>query len=167
MSADDSPTEDLVINTAALEPLFAPWEEPNKHRVRASTPGQPPEIKTYRRSSPVRIVNPLREAVKEWRDLGYPGASETTQQLLKHWFERPHRLPDGNGGDIEFRYYFCQREAIETFIYLIEVRQIRTLSGMLADFGGPTGELEASGINPEDELWARYAFKLATGTGKT
>lgn len=167
MSADDAAAEELVINTAALEPLFAPWEEPNKHRVRASTPGQPPEIKTYRRPSPVRLVNPLREAVKEWRDLGYPGASATTQQLLAHWFERPHRLSDGNGGDIEFRYYFCQREAIETFIYLIEVRQIRTLSGMLADFGGPTGELEASGINPEDELWARYAFKLATGAGKT
>ena len=38
---------------------------------------------------------------------------------------------------------------------------------MLAEFGGPTGELEASGINPEDEFWPRYAFKLATGAGKT
>lgn len=167
MSMQAPSTNDLVINTAALEPLFAPWEEPNKHRVRAATAGEPPEIKSYRRPSPVKLVNPLRIAVKEWRDLGYPGASGTTQQLLRHWFERPHRLPDGRGGEIEFRYYFCQREAIETFIYLFEVRQIRTLSGMLADFGGPTGELEASGINPEDELWARYAFKLATGAGKT
>ena len=167
MSGATSSADELVINTAALEPLFAPWEEPNKHRVRSSTPGQPPEIKTYRRRSPVRLVNPLREAVKEWRDLGYPGASGTTQDLLSHWFQRPHRMPDGNGGEIEFRYYFCQREAIETFVYLLEVRQIRTLSGLLADFGGPTGELEASGINPEDELWARHAFKLATGAGKT
>ena len=167
MSAESPSPEELVINTAALEPLFAPWEEPDKHRVRAATAGQPPEIKTYRRRSPIRLVNSLREAVKEWRDLGYPGASGTTQQLLGYWFERSHRLADGNGGAIEFRYYFCQREAIETFIYLIEVRQIRTLSGMLADFGGATGELEASGINPEDELWGRYAFKLATGAGKT
>src|SRR5438477_12723653 len=68
---------------------------------------------------------------------------------------------------MEFRYYFCQREAVETFIYLIEVRQLCTLSSMLAEFGGPTGELEASGINPEDEFWPRYAFKLATGAGKT
>ena len=167
MSVGSPSPEELVINTAALEPLFAPWEEPDKHRVRAATAGQPPEIKTYRRRSPVRLVNSLREAVKEWRDLGYPGASGTTQQLLGYWFERSHRLAGGNGGEIEFRYYFCQREAIETFIYLIEVRQVRTLSGMLADFGGPTGELEASGINPEDELWGRYAFKLATGAGKT
>jgi type III restriction enzyme len=70
----------------------------------------------------------MREAIKEWRDLGYPGASGTTQQLLSYWFERPHRLADGNGGEIDFRYYFCQREAIETFIYLIEVRQVRTLA---------------------------------------
>src|SRR5216683_2527220 len=136
MSGDASSTDELVINTAALEPLFAPWEEPNKHRVRASAPGQPPEIKMYRRRSPIRLVNPLREAVKEWRDLGYPGASETTQQLLGHWFERPHRTSDGAGGDAEFRYYFCQREAIETFIHLIEVRQIRTQSGLIAEFGG-------------------------------
>jgi len=95
MSDPASAPEEIVINTAALEPLFAPWEEPNKHRVRAAVAGQPPEIKTYRRRSPIRLVNPLREAVKEWRDLGYPGASETTQQLLSFWFDRPHRLPDG------------------------------------------------------------------------
>lgn len=164
--SESAATDDLVINTAALEPLFAPWEEPDKHRVRAEA-GQPPEIKTYRRASPIRMVNPLRATVKEWRDLNYPGASDTTQQLLAYWFERPHRLPDGSGGDIEFRYYFCQREAIETFIYLMEVRGIRTLSGLLAEFAGPTGETLAEGVNPEDELWARYAFKLATGAGKT
>jgi type III restriction enzyme len=164
--AAGSSTEDLVINTAALEPLFAPWEEPNQHRIRGK-PGQPPETKTYRRPSPIRIVNPLRATVKEWRELNYPGASDTTQQLLAYWFERPHRLQDGNGGEVEFRYYFCQREAIETFIYLMEVRGVRALSGLFTEFGGPTGEIEASGVNPEDELWARYAFKLATGAGKT
>jgi type III restriction enzyme len=167
MSVEAPDAEGIVINPAALEPLFAPWDEPNKHRVRAPVAGQPPQIKMYRRRSPIRLVNTLREAVKEWRDLGYPGASETTQQLLGHWFERPHRMPDGSDGEMEFRYYFCQREAIETFIFLIEVRQIRTQSGLIAEFGGPTGELEASGINPEDELWARSAFKLATGAGKT
>jgi len=166
MTEEAVSTEDLVINTAALEPLFEPWEEPNRHRVRAKV-GQPPEIKTYRRPSPIRLVNPLRVAVKEWRELNYPGASDTTQQLLTYWFERPHRLPDGDGGDIDFRYYFCQREAIETFIFLVEVRGLQTLSGLFTEFGGPTGEIEATGVNPEDELWARYTFKLATGAGKT
>ena len=38
MSATTPVADDLVINTAALEPLFAPWEEPDKHRVRAQQP---------------------------------------------------------------------------------------------------------------------------------
>ena len=161
MTGQDTP----VVNAAALEPLFAPWEEPNRHRVRASNRGAPPEIKTYRRPSPIRLVNPLRAAVKEWRDLHYPGASDTTRELLGHWFERPHRV--GDDGESEFRYYFCQREAIETFIYLMEIRRLRELSSLLFEFGGPTGETEALGVRPEDDEWARYAFKLATGAGKT
>lgn len=156
-----------VINAAALEPLFAPWEEASRHRVRASKPGAPPEIKTYRRPSPIRLVNSLRFAVKEWRDLRYPGASDTTRELLAHWFERPHRSTAASGDEFEFRYYFCQREAIETLIYLLEVRGINALSSLLYEFGGATGETEALGIRPEDDEWARYAFKLATGAGKT
>ncbi|MCS3765552.1 DEAD/DEAH box helicase family protein [Bradyrhizobium centrosematis] len=156
-----------VINAAALQPLFAPWDEPNRHRVRGSSPGAPPEIKTYRRPSPIRLVNPLRAAVKEWRDLHYPGASDTTRELLAYWFERPHRIATGAGDDFEFRYYFCQREAIETFIYLLEIRRLHNLSSLLFEYGGPSGETEALGVRPEDDEWARYAFKLATGAGKT
>lgn len=163
MTASTNP----VINTAALEPLFAPWEEATRHRVRAATPGAPPEIKTYRRPSPIRLVNPLRAAVKEWRDLRYPGASDTTRELLGHWFERPHSTTSRTGEESEFRYYFCQREAIETFIYLLEVRQLNSLSSLLFEFGGTSGETEALGVRPEDDEWARYAFKLATGAGKT
>ncbi|CFX18355.1 Type III restriction enzyme, res subunit [Candidatus Filomicrobium marinum] len=161
-AADNS----ISINAAALDPLFAPWEEPNKHRVRAKK-GQPPETKTYRRQSPIRMVNPLRAAVKEWRELNYFGASDTTRELLGYWFERPHRLIGGNGEEFDFRYYFCQREAIETFIYLIEIRGLTSLSSLIFEYGGPNAETEALGIKPEDDEWARYAFKLATGAGKT
>ena len=165
MSAE-APMETPVVNISALEPLFAPWEEPDKHRVRAQK-GLPPEIKTYRRQSPIRLVNPLRAAVKEWRELNYYGASDTTRELLTHWFERPHRIKGPNGDDIEFRYYFCQREAIETFIFLMEVRGLRSLSSLIFEYGGPNAETEALGIAPEEDEWARYAFKLATGAGKT
>lgn len=158
--------DSISINAAALEPLFAPWEEPSKHRVRAKK-GQPPEIKTYRRQSPIRMVNPLRAAVKEWRELNYFGASDTTRELLGYWFERPHRLMGGSGEEFDFRYYFCQREAIETLIYLTEVRGMTSLSSLLFEYGGPNAETEALGIKPEDDEWARYAFKLATGAGKT
>lgn len=165
MSAE-TPTETPVVNIGALEPLFAPWEEPDKHRVRAQK-GFPPEIKTYRRQSPIRLVNPLRATVKEWRELNYYGASETTRKLLAHWFDRPHRIKARNGDDIEFRYYFCQREAVETFIFLMEVRGLRSLSSLILEYGGPNAETEALGIAPEEDEWARYAFKLATGAGKT
>jgi len=165
MNAEED-TGGIAINTAALEPLFAPWEEPDKHRIRAQR-GQPPEIKSYRRQSPIRLVNPLRAAVKEWRDLNYYGASETTRELLAHWFERPHRVSGLNGEEFDFHYYFCQREAIETFIFLIELRGINSLSSLIFEYGGPNAETEALGINPEDDEWARYAFKLATGAGKT
>ena len=162
----DTATETPVVNVAALEPLFAPWEEPDKHRVRARK-GFPPEIKTFRRPSPNRLVNPLRVAVKEWRELNYFGASDTTRELLTCWFERPHRINGPNGEGIEFRYYFCQREAIEAFIYLMEVRGLRSLSSLIIEYGDANAETEALGIKPEDDEWARYAFKLATGAGKT
>jgi type III restriction enzyme len=66
-----------------------------------------------------------------------------------------------------FAYYFCQREAIETLIYLYEVRGVRTLSGLTGEFGGPDSEVAALGISPDEDVWPRYAFKLATGAGKT
>jgi len=165
MSAD-SATGTPVVNVAALEPLFAPWEEPDKHRVRSKA-GHPPELKTYRRPSPNQLVNPLRAAVKEWRELNYYGASDTTRELLTYWFERPHRVPAANDEETEFRYYFCQREAIETFIFLMEVRGVRSLSSLIFEYGGPNRETEALGVNPEDDEWARYAFKIATRAGKT
>ena len=37
---------------------------------------------------------------------------------------------------IPFSYYFCQRESIETLIYLNEVRGIRTLSSLVGEFSG-------------------------------
>ena len=159
--------EKTIINPAALEPLFLPWEEPNAHRVRVGRAGGPAKVVKGRRSSPIVIANNLRSAVREWRDAFYVGASDTTRQLLNHWFERPHRMQTSTGEDYEFRYYFCQREAIETLIYLKEVRRIDYLSQIVAEFGGPDAEIAALGITEEEDAWSRYAFKLATGAGKT
>ncbi|MCY7274088.1 MAG: DEAD/DEAH box helicase family protein, partial [Phormidesmis sp. CAN_BIN44] len=66
-----------------------------------------------------------------------------------------------------FRYFFCQREAVETLIYLKEVRRIESLSQIIAEFGGTNAELQALGITETEDAWSRYAFKLATGAGKT
>ncbi len=67
------------VNISALEPLFAPNEEPTKHRVRAQREGEPAQIVPIRRPSPIAIANNLRRHIREWRDTDYPGASETTR----------------------------------------------------------------------------------------
>ena len=156
-----------TLNSTILEPLFAPWAEPNAHRVRAEKAGDPAVIVQGRRASPIDLVSNLRSAVRDWREAFYIGVSDTTIQLLTHWFGRAHRQTTPDGEDFEFRYYFCQREAIETLIYLKEVRRIECLSQIIAEFGGVTAELQALGVTEDEDSWSRYAFKLATGAGKT
>lgn len=156
-----------TVNVAALEPLFEPWEEPRAHRIRNPERGKPAIVVQRRRSSPIAIVQNLRAEIRQWREGLYMGASDTTRQLLAHWFERPHRMQSAAGDDFEFRYYFCQREAVETLVYLKEVRGIDCLSQLVAEFGGTDAQIAALGITEAEDAWTRYAFKLATGAGKT
>lgn len=161
------PMTDPIINPAALEPLFAPHEEPNFHRVRAEKPGESAKVVKGRRPSSITVANHLRSFLKAWRDSDYAGASDTTRELLFHWFEREHMVKTLDQTTIPFRYYFCQREAIEALIYLWEVRGLKTLSSIISEFGGEDRETAALGVNPNEDRWSKYAFKLATGTGKT
>ena len=52
------------------------------------------------------------------RRAGYKGASDITLRLFEYWFEEDHEVP---GFGVPLRYYFCQREAIETLVWLVEV----------------------------------------------
>lgn len=124
----------------------------------AMSQGDPWAVPARRRPSEgTHLVNEIRAAVDAWRGNGYPGASPTTLRLFNHWFDEDHRTPDG----IPFRFYFCQREAVETFVYLTEVRQVRSIRDLL-DFASH-GML----IQPGETLRQRLAFKMATGSGKT
>ena len=82
------------------------------------------------------LVGQLRKRVKEFRDSGYVGATDTSRSLLNWWFNTRHLLPqpylstilpgggENNEGDeavAEFQYFFAQREALETIIYLYDV----------------------------------------------
>lgn len=159
-----------IVNLQALEPLYGPSAPPNLHRVKARTKGQPAEIRKGRRPTPIAIAQDLRRHVAEWRESQYAGASDTSQELLHHWFDQSHETVGADGSRFPFGYYFCQREAIETLIYLHEVRGIRTLSALTDEFGLAAPEdrrIAALGIHPDDDLWPRYAFKVATGAGKT
>ena len=66
----------IIVNPAALEPLFAPWEEPTSHRVRAKREGDPAEVVQGRRPTGIAIAQNLRRDVSEWRSC--IGSSETT-----------------------------------------------------------------------------------------
>lgn len=60
----------------------------------------------------------------------YPGASPVAQRLFTYWFDEDH-LIDGES----FRFYFGQREAIETLVYLTEFRKERGCRALVHKFG--------------------------------
>ena len=108
------------------------------------------------------LVAQLRKKVKEFRDSGYVGASDTSKSLLNWWFKEPHLLPHSDGNMTEFQYYFAQREALETIIYLYDVVGAKDKFDMM--------RFDASGVVSTgmfDETWRRYVIKMATGSGKT
>ncbi len=154
-------------NISALEPLFKPWEEPNQHRLPNPTPGAPAIVVPGRRPSKVPLVRAIRAEVDAWRHGGYAGVSETSRALLRHWFENEHLVRNERGELVPFRYHWAQREAIETFIYLYELRRARNVAELLFEFGGNQLADLALGIPPEQDRWARYCAKIATGAGKT
>jgi type III restriction enzyme len=108
------------------------------------------------------LVAILRRNVKMWRDSGYKGASATSIALLQWWFETDHYLPQSNETLVPFRYYFAQREAIETIIYLHEIAQIKDKYDLLRY--DSSGAISAGMFH---ETWNRYVIKMATGSGKT
>jgi len=111
-----------------------------------------------RRPSKAYLANKLRKAVITWREGGYPNITDTTRRLLQFWFGEDHIVDDE-----PFEFWFCQREAIETLIYLYEVMKKRNFIDMARDFGaGPI-----QGYDPSYDQYPLYAFKMATGSGKT
>src|SRR3989344_8056315 len=66
------------------------------------------------------LVAELRKKVKEWRAKNYEDASETSKALLNWWFKEEHILYDKDGESFNFKYYFAQREAVETVIWLYD-----------------------------------------------
>ena len=63
------------------------------------------------------LVHKLRKEVYDWREKNYAGATEISKALLNWWFQDEH-IFEAEGGISYFRYYFAQREAVETVIYL-------------------------------------------------
>ena len=108
------------------------------------------------------LVPSIRESVHRWRRDGYPGVTATTKTLLTHWFETDHQV-EGSGE--AWLYYYCQREAVETTVYLFEVLKKRSLWELAQSFS--VGSDQPMLLDPMEDRWVRYAYKMATGSGKT
>jgi len=90
----------------------------------------------------LELANRIRERVEKWKDAGYPGITSITKDLLEHW--KSHER--------ELRLFFCQIEAIETLIWLLEA---------------PESEKQGIEIPLDGGEIQRICSKMATGTGKT
>lgn len=103
------------------------------------------------------LVYKVRVKVQEWRDSGYQGATPTSFALLRFWFDKEHFVLGS-----AFSFFFSQREAIESIIYLYEVAQARDKYELMRfdSSGRVSGGLF-------EETWTRYVIKMATGAGKT
>ncbi|HMO47722.1 MAG TPA: DEAD/DEAH box helicase family protein [Rubrivivax sp.] len=117
--------------------------------------------RAYEKLLPPLVAN-IRREVADWRAAGYAGASATSADLLRWWFHTEHQIEAADGRLSPFRWYFAQREAVETVIWLHDVRRVRDKFDLL--------RFDASGAvsaNLFDEAWPRYVIKMATGAGKT
>jgi type III restriction enzyme len=137
-----------------------PYSEPTQHWHFA---GVSPERREGRRSagylapSPdgqlrlidqvieLEVVNDLRNRIREWRDSGYPGSTSITRDLFRHWFDDERKTT-------QTRPFFCQQEAVETIVFLVEA---------------PENLKVGVNIPAAGEAYTRWAIKMATGTGKT
>src|SRR5437762_4226785 len=168
-----------------------PWESPTSYLVKdAAAPTGWRVNDSGRRPSRLLLVTKIRAAVDAWRNGGYKGASDVTRRLLEYWFEEDHDVP---GFGVPFRYHFCQREAMETLAWLVEIADIADAQALIRSYAVVykrdlitdnvvfqttmdgrrqirryVSELDAEGAQdlPPENL-PRYAFKMATGSGKT
>lgn len=91
----------------------------------------------------IPLVNQIRLRVKAWCENGHPGVTGITKRLLEHWH---------NPEEHDFPFFFCQLEAIETLIWLVE---------------SPPSEKAGIDIPSDGGAFKRLCCKMATGSGKT
>jgi len=92
----------------------------------------------------IPLVNKIRQRVKSWRENGYTGVTGITKRLLEHWYNLEERN--------EQPFFFCQLDAMETLIWLLEAPQSDKVGIDIPSDGG---------------LFKRLCSKMATGSGKT
>ncbi|MEW6448130.1 MAG: BPTD_3080 family restriction endonuclease [Bacillota bacterium] len=134
------------------QPVLKQGRRPAGYYLKARTRG-PQGALLAEEFVPLDLVNDIRARVKKWREAGYPGITPVTRRLLHHW-----NLPER-----ERRLFFCQREAAETVIWLVEASPAEK-QGVTVPRDEPVDpESNAKGYR----TLTRYMLKMATGAGKT
>jgi len=110
--------------------------------------------KDYENAYELALANRIRQKVSEWREAGFPGVTRTTKEILEWWTR--------DGRDDTKRLFFAQLEAAETIIFLKEAR-----ADYLQGINIPREELSDERTGAGYAGFARYALKMATGSGKT
>ena len=128
---------------------FIPVPIPTKGRAAAEQIGFDFDATGERREAN-SLINDIRRSVELWRGRGWNGVTPYTRKLLEHWAPGPHR---------DDPVLFCQREAVETAIFLAEVAGRHGYPDF-RDRVEPQNSLHNGGL-------PRVGLKMATGTGKT
>ena len=103
-------------------------------------------------------VPAIRVAVVEWRRPQYEGATATSKDPAQLLVWRRPPAPDGRF----FRYYYAQRRGHGDAGLAYEVEEIRRHRDLIERFA------KVPGIHIlQYDDFARYAIKMATGSGKT
>jgi type III restriction enzyme len=139
--------------------FITPIPKPKKHKAAPKQAGfvfdEGKALSTKEQQyDPTSIINEVRRTIDAWRSLPSPNQWQVTPEtarLLQHW--RNYKFES-------FRPFFCQVEAAETAIWLIEVASQSRSGKRVLD------HLVAANRDANPEL-LRVALKLATGAGKT
>ncbi|MDX9990241.1 BPTD_3080 family restriction endonuclease [Thiothrix unzii] len=151
------PTQQILTHRRRAD-FITPIPKPKKRKDAA--PQQDllfdiPELASQgQKYDPTSLINELRKYVDDWRKLPQKDWKVTpeTARLLHHW--RSHEFNS-------MRPFFCQVEAVETAIWLLEVAPSSGNKGRYF-----LDHLEGANQEANPEL-LRLALKLATGAGKT
>jgi type III restriction enzyme len=129
------------------QPILSQGRRPAGYYLRPRTRGQ--QLSMFEEEFVlIELVNNIRERIKIWHEKNYPGVTPVTRQLLNYW----------NNPERERKLFFCQREAAETLIWLLEASSAEKQSILV-----PRDEPSDSHVG----ALIRYACKMATGSGKT
>jgi len=141
-----------IINDAFAEPVrhwyfsgLVPEIRQGRRRSGYLSPSPDGQLKISDELIELPVVNDIRDRVRSWREADYPGASQVTRDLFRHWW-------DDSRKQLNNRPFFAQQEAVEVVVFLTEAPEHLKVGINVPSAG---------------EAYGRWAIKMATGTGKT